>query len=193
MRQYPSIPKQQKTGKYVYVFDKVDGSNVRAEWDPEKGFWKYGTRDRLLGPNSDPILSKAIPLMDEFEDALSEIFREEDYQTVTCFFEFVGENSFAGRHEKEDEFETLLFDVWPEKEDGMIDPDRFIETYGHLQTPSVLYQGKANDELYDQVKNGELEGMSEEGVICKAKNVSGQHPDMFKVKTEEWLQKVKEL
>ena len=48
MKQYPSISHDIRSVQ-AYAFDKLDGSNIRAEWHPKKGFWKFGSRTRLLG------------------------------------------------------------------------------------------------------------------------------------------------
>jgi hypothetical protein len=36
MKQYPSIDATVRRGILVYAFDKLDGSNIRAEWDRKK-------------------------------------------------------------------------------------------------------------------------------------------------------------
>lgn len=54
MKTYPTIsgltPKIRALveGCPVYLFRKEDGSNIRAEWNPNKGFYKYGRRNGLL-------------------------------------------------------------------------------------------------------------------------------------------------
>ena len=30
-------------GKYCLAFDKIDGSNVRFQWNRKRGFYKFGT------------------------------------------------------------------------------------------------------------------------------------------------------
>jgi hypothetical protein len=194
MEKYLSMLSGMSYGFYVYMFDKLDGSQVRAEWKRDKGFWKYGSRNRLMDENSDPILGHSIELMDEFEDELTEIFEDQHYQKVTCFFEFWGPNSFAGVHDEEDEgdFEVALFDVWPEDQ-GVTEPRLFWKRYGHLKTPELLYKGKASNEVYNEVIDGTLEGMTREGVVCKGSNQGEKHPTMFKIKSEEWLDDVKEF
>ena len=43
MKQYPTIPKTIQSIDII-AFDKLDGSNIRAEWNPKKGFYKFGSR-----------------------------------------------------------------------------------------------------------------------------------------------------
>ena len=53
MKSYRSIPFANKIpeNETFYVFDKLDGSNIRAEWNPKKGFYKFGSRSQLLTPD----------------------------------------------------------------------------------------------------------------------------------------------
>jgi len=47
--------------------------------------------------------------------------------------------------------------------------------------------------LVDQVRTSNLEGMSFEGVIAKAKKLPKQHyPPMVKIKSRAWLDKLKQ-
>jgi hypothetical protein len=62
-----------------YVFDKLDGSNIRSEWNRKRGFDKYGTRARLLGVD-DEIFGEAIPLINsKFVEPLHEVFKRAGY------------------------------------------------------------------------------------------------------------------
>lgn len=189
MKTYPSIPKDISTDYNIYAFDKLDGSNIRAEWSKKRGFYKFGTKTQMLGEDH-PVFGEAVPLIrSSYEKDLTEVFKEKKYENVVCFFEFYGPNSFAGYHEKEDHKVTLL-DVSPLRK-GIIGPTEFIDDYGHLDIPKVLYYGKANSFFVDAVRSGTLEGMSFEGVICKA--LVGKNTTMFKVKNKAWLDKLKGL
>lgn len=192
MKQYPSITAKIQPIE-AYVFDKIDGSNIRAEWGPKKGFWKFGSRKRLLG--SDQLcISKAENLIKEkYEEDLSRVFRDQRYSKVVAFFEFSGKNSFAGYHYENDIHDVTLFDVDVYKK-GLTFPQEFLKLYGHLETAKLLYHGKINNEFVDLVRHGNLEGMGLEGVVCKTfpKNNKPQ-PIMFKIKTIVWLNKLKEF
>lgn len=56
MKEYPSIPAAADLlarpdaylGQPFVAFDKLDGSNIRAEWDRKKGWLRFGSRRRLL-------------------------------------------------------------------------------------------------------------------------------------------------
>jgi hypothetical protein len=52
LKEYPAIPQSIGTAfrelPNAYVFDKVDGSNLRFEWSKKKGWHKFGTLSRLF-------------------------------------------------------------------------------------------------------------------------------------------------
>lgn len=54
MKYYPSITKEIRHDIYIYAFDKLDGSNIRAEWNSKRGFYKFGTRNQLMDEKTDP-------------------------------------------------------------------------------------------------------------------------------------------
>ena len=68
MKQYPEISGSNKApiGAQCLAFVKYDGSNLRWEWSPKKGWYKFGTRTRLFD-HTDEIFGEAIPL---FQDTL---------------------------------------------------------------------------------------------------------------------------
>lgn len=193
MKQYPSISKDVRHGTYIYAFDKLDGSNIRAEWNKKKGFYKFGSRTQLIDASHKP-LGKAISLIKEkYEKDLSDIFIDQKYQDVLCFFEFYGPSSFAGNHLETEEQSVTLIDVNPFKQ-GIMEPNEFIKLFGHLDIPKVLYQGMVNASLFDAVKQSTLSELSFEGVVCKgASDSKAKMPVMFKIKSQKWLDKLKEL
>lgn len=205
MKTYTSIPHMIAPGRKknilhaeldVIAFDKLDGSNIRAEFSPKKGFYKFGSRKCLIDENHEQ-LGKAVTLIqDTFAKQLAEVFKDQRWnKNVICFFEFHGPRSFAGNHHEDDDHEVTLFDVSPHKQ-GLIPPRQFIKLFGHLETPGVLYEGLADDEFVRMVRDHELPGMTLEGVICKAPNPNGKktsQPIMFKLKTQKWLDMLKEF
>ena len=50
MKSYPTIPHWHKGiyGEHVYGFNKLDGSNIRAEWNKKRGWYKFGTRNMII-------------------------------------------------------------------------------------------------------------------------------------------------
>ena len=57
----------------------------------------------------------------------------------------------------------------------------------------LLYHGNANQIFEDDVRNGKLQGITFEGIVCKGAPLKkGYPPLMFKIKTDAWTQKLKE-
>ena len=181
MKSYPSITKEVRHGVYIYAFDKLDGSNIRAEWSSKKGFHKFGSRNQLIDSSHSPLGESINLIKSKYENELSEIFLKQKWQDVLCFFEFYGKNSFAGIHLPEEHTVTLI-DVNPYKQ-GILEPSYFVKYFGHLDIPKVLYEGSVSSTLFDQVKQSTLPNMTLEGVVCKGSNdKKTKMPIMFKIK-----------
>jgi len=188
MKHYPTIPKDIIKNIHIYAFDKLDGNNIRAEWNSKRGFYKFGSRTQLIDESSKQ-LGKSIPLIREkYEEDLSMIFKENKWRDVICFFEYHGPNSFAGRHVDDEEQTVTLFDVNPYKQ-GIMEPRLFIKTFKHLDIPAVLFEGRVNSTFIDRVKDSTLPGMTFEGVVCKG--VDKNQVVRFKIKSKAWLEKLK--
>src|SRR5262249_60404212 len=101
MKEYPSIlsaadllaRSEGYLGRPFVAFDKLDGSNIRAEWDRQKGWHLFGSRRRLLDP-SQPFLGQASRLILEgYSDALARVFSDDPAlgrpQEAVAYFEFL--------------------------------------------------------------------------------------------------------
>ncbi len=173
----------------MVAFDKIDGSNIRVEWSDKQGFYKFGSRTRLID-ESTPILGEAITLIQEnFADVLAAKFKHKKWRRVVAFFEFHGKNSFAGSHEIEEHNVTLI-DVNIYKR-GMYEPDYFVGEFGELEIPKVLYWGVLTEHLVTSVRTGTLDDMTFEGIVCKYLNKKKNTVEMFKIKNRAWLDKLK--
>ena len=191
MQNYPSIERGLIVkGMPIYAFDKLDGSQIRAEWSKKKKFWKFGTRKQLISKSSKEWGESVELIRAKYEKDLHDRFVKERYLKVTCFFEFYGKNSFAGRHQDE-EHDVTLFDVRVSKK-GVLLPKDFIKLTEGLDTAKLLYHGNANKPFVEQIKEGELEGMTFEGVVCKSQQYKTPGiPLMFKLKNNAWLNKLR--
>jgi len=190
MKPYPPIPRGVRKGTHVYVFDKLDGSNVRVEWTRKNGFNKFGRRNGLLD-DSHAMLKREVPdlIRDKYGDLLEEIFRKQRWQKVTSYFEFHGPNSFAGYHEDEEHTVTLL-DASVHRQ-GFLEPREFLKVFRYVDLPKLLHQGNFTADLKQAISDGTLEGMTFEGVVAKGPCVSPGLPLMFKWKNLAWLQRLR--
>ncbi len=175
----------------VYAFAKIDGSNIRAEWSRKTGFYKFGSRKRLLG-NDQPCIRNAEALIqDGFNASVERIAKKYGWDRIILFFEFAGPQSFAGSHVEGDAHEVWLIDANPYKK-GILPPKEFLEAFGDLHITPLLYHGPCDEDFVESVRTSRLEGMSEEGVVCKAKNPKNTpSPVMFKIKSQRWLNRLK--
>jgi hypothetical protein len=181
-------------GKYCLAFDKIDGSNVRFQWNRKRGFYKFGTRNNLIDRN-DEIFGPSIDIfLNKYSDDIERVFRKKyrSVDTFVVFGEFFGKNSFAGRHTNEAK-DVVIFDIHQYKR-GIISPYEFVEDFGHLHIPDVIYTGPYTMDFVQTIRDNKYN--LKEGVIVKGILKTKNQKDevwMVKVKTKEWLQRVKEL
>jgi hypothetical protein len=137
------------------------------------------------------MLGGAINLIRAQEDTLGKIFVDQRWDKVTCFFEYFGENSFAGLHELAEPMRAILIDADIFKK-GQIDPLDFIKIFGEQGAPCI--GSRFNQEMADQVRVGSYEGQTFEGVVCKVPSErKWEPPYMFKMKSQAWIDRVHAL
>jgi hypothetical protein len=176
----------------VYAFDKIDGSNIRAEWSKKADFYKFGSRTRLLGSDQGILQKAEVMIRDGFSEPVAKIAKKQGWNRLILFFEFAGPQSFAGNHVEGDAHEVWLIDATPYKK-GILPPKEFLALFGDLHIAPCLYHGPCDGDFVASVKNSTLEGMTEEGVVCKAKNPKKTPaPVMFKIKSQRWLDRLKD-
>ncbi len=192
MKQYPSISGH-VVDVDIFATVKNDGSGLRCEWTRKTGFSKFGSRKVLLDKDH-PFLGTGIALFNEtYSEPLAKVFHDNRLEKTTCYFEFFGHKSFAGLHETDDTHEVVLFDIDVYKR-GLLPPQDFLKLVGDIKHADVLYTGKPNADFIKSVRESTLVGMPFEGVVCKGQPLKkGFLPTMFKLKSEAWLRKVKEL
>ena len=197
MKTYNSIPfwKKGHFGKACIGFDKLDGSNIRAEWSRKKykkghedlGWYKFGTRRQMMDRTHDQFGNAIDVFLNKYAEDLVRVFCDnKNYskiESVTIFGEYVGENSFAGLHpDPEDAMDFILFDVNPYKK-GIISPFEFIDNFGHLHIPEIVYEGNYNKQLVYDVRDGKYD--VKEGLIVRGLTKKNQLW-MCKLKTREY-------
>lgn len=198
MKAYPTILHWTNSplGLPCIAFDKLDGSNIRFEYSRKRGWYKSGTRKMMIDVQHEDF-GNAVKLFEiKYQESLSEIFRDNKkfrgVKNFIVFCEYYGDNSFAGWHESDDKMDVVLFDIWVWKK-GFIPPRELIKTFGDtLELPSVVYEGNFNRSFIQKVSDNDFnlkEGIVAKGVLEKAP--PGRNVWMTKVKTQEWLLKVK--
>jgi len=186
---YPTIPTT-VIDTPIYAFDKLDGSNIRAEWSRKTGFSKFGTRKRLLDPSEKPFGEAVELFMNKYADDLEQIYRKQKFERTTAFFEFGGPNSFAGFHEQE-EHDVVLFDLHVYRQ-GILPPKEFLKLFDNrVHITPVLFMGKPTQALKDKVRASTLKGMTFEGIVCKGGFDHRRRPIVFKMKSEAWFAKLR--
>lgn len=197
MLQYPEILGSSKAplGKPCIAFVKYDGSNLRFEWTPKRGWYKFGTRTQLFS-EGDPTFGIAIPMfkglfkVDDDPSMGTEIVRrvrkiEPSIQRIVAFCEFFGPTSFAGKHTPGEAKELRLIDVSLYKK-GFMRPRDFMRTFISMpECAQVIYDGNLNQQFIDDVRKGVYP--VNEGVVAKGDDF------MVKIKTDAYFKKLNEV
>lgn len=193
MKEYPAIASSvgQKFSEFdAHIFDKLDGSNLRFELKRKTGLVKQGTRTRLFD-KTDPVFGHAIDLfLNTRLDPMMRIVNDLRLERMIVFAEFWGAGSFAGLHDPIDEKHLTIIDVNPYKK-GILGPAEFLSMMRGFEPPFVpRYLGRHNwtRGFVERVRNGEIEGVTFEGVVGKAGAGHGLH--MAKAKTQRWIDQV---
>lgn len=188
MKTYPSIPRDAQEFK-AHTFDKLDGSNLRFEWNKKKGWVKFGTRRRLFD-ESDEVFGGAIPLFHKsLGEKLHDIAKKARWESAVFFAEFWGPHSFAGCHIDSDPKHLSLIDVAPYKK-GLLSPSEFRKLFeDKVLTAAYLGEYNWTKGFRQRVWNGEIEGISFEGVVGKRQD--NKRLIMAKAKTRSWIEAVK--
>ena len=210
MKHYTSIPrfKDDKTllGEEVFGFNKLDGQNLCVKYIPKKDeFQSFGSR-RLVIEESSEVLGDAVRFFksSQIPMVLSEIVHENrgkrsefcGVDEITFYFEWWGDNSFAGFHVPGDKMHLSLIDVF-EKKKGLIEPKAFHELFCSndvLETPELIYKGKLTNEIVQTIERNDrtkpdapLPNVKEGVVFTRSTRLPGQNLPKCKVKTTWWL------
>lgn len=196
MKTYPSISTSVDFSLTYCIFDKLDGSNLRAEWTPKRGFYKFGSRTQLLTPDQAPLWpaqERLVALEKRLRPSLEKLRTER----AVCFFEWAGPNSFAGSHpDALDQMDLFLLDVDVFKK-GRLAPETTLALANEsgVSAPALLHRGKIDAEFLQAVRLGQLPGVTFEGIIGKSVNCLSQEggPAMFKHKSQAWLDKLRQF
>lgn len=192
---YPKIPDTFNCPlKQCIAFEKYDGTNIYWVFNSPYGFTDFGTRrDRF------PLNNTGIKQFEQTHPELSSInklldYKLESYLTnnypnskeIIIFTEYFGPNSFAGSHNPNDKKQLIIFDV---QVDGkIIPPKEFIIEFKDFNIARVIFQGKYSGQLFVDIRNNKYN--IKEGAVIKG--MVDDQIYMAKVKTEEYMQKLKD-
>lgn len=196
MKSYPSIPNsggQSFEGLgLVHVFDKLDGSNLRAEWTKKRGWFKFGSRTQLIDETSEQFPGAIEKLVAAGEQVRSLLRQKRAPQKIVIFGEWHGLHSFAGVHDPDDVMRFSVFDVCVDNR-GWMDPKEFVRRFvGEMDTPEYLGTHNWTRGLVQGVRNGHWDDdVTFEGIV--GKTLVGPRLHMGKAKTEQWIEKVQAL
>ncbi len=191
MKSYPKIEYYNKGlfGSHCHAFDKKDGSNLRFEWNRKRGWYKFGTRNNMID-RSYPEFGSGIDIFINKYDDLERVFMDKykKVESFVVFGEYLGEGSFAGQHTSSKK-DVVMFDINQYKR-GFIPPEEFIDNFGHLGIPKIIFIGKYTDDLIDDVRSNRYN--LSEGVVVKGVLKSKKSDQIWsvKIKTKEWIKKV---
>jgi len=213
MKSYPSIPywKDGRFGEPVYVFEKLDGTQIRAEWSKKRGWYKFGSKGQLIDDTSE--WANMVNVFNEMHgDELPRLFKSE-YPRVpefTVFGEYWGKDSFIGIHPKEDTKKYVtIFDVNIYKQ-GFILPREFSKvfkgnafyfaqcfgryTYGRALVDTIFDWNEDSPLDFGDAAYFPLQPLFE-GVVCKGTRKTKGRDLIWqaKLKTKQWLEAVRAL
>lgn len=213
-------------GEQIWAFDKLDGQNFCVKYNArKKEFCDFGSKKCNVDETHEQFGPAVIYFKNNIADNLLPIIIENSGKKgiftgadeLTFYFEWWGENSFAGFHQEGDEMHLTLIDVNIKKK-GYIDPKSFYEIFCQndtIETPNVVYIGPLNQRFIDAVYNfpvedyialgkskefvheynektlAELINGFKEGVVCRRiTHLKGQRMPKVKVKTKWWLDQI---
>lgn len=196
MKPYPSIPSSMGQSfteiPNAYVFDKLDGRNVRVEWTKKAGWHKWGSRHQLFDPvrPEDPSYQPALALFKrDFEEKLTRICVDNRWPAVTAYFELWQQDSLAGVFTPTSECHLTLFDVDVFKQ-CMLGPKDFLKHFNGV-VPTPMFLGRVNwtRDFVQRVRESATGCViTFEGVVGKAGEQ--HHQVRAKAKTQKWIDAV---
>ena len=215
MKHYDSISRIEDDGTligdYVYAFNKLDGQNFCVKLNTKKMmFDSFGSRTQMVDESSEQFgdtvrffKNSNIPqvLIDIVKKNKGKGCLFAGVDEVTFFFEWYGENSFAGVHQSGDEMRLPLIDVFIKKK-GYIEPKPFIELFcdnPDIETPELIYQGILTKTFINEIFENDWTKpdckypMVKEGVVCRRSSLlKGQRMPKVKFKTKWWIDRLHE-
>ena len=190
MKTYPSISQYRPDRHLGFkgdTFAKLDGSNLRFEWEKKKGWFRFGTRRRVINEDHETFGSAMGMFEVDFAAHFEKLATEKKWNGITVYCEFWGENSFAGEHEPDDQKFLTPIDVAIYKQ-GILGSTDFVKLFNDKFDLKYLGNLAWDSTFIQQVQNSDYPGMAMEGVI--GKSGSGHKRLAIKLKSKRWIEKV---
>ena len=200
---------QSLLGEEVWAWNKLDGQNFCCKYSPkQKQFTMFGSKTQNVDETSEQFGDAVRYFKTNISETLINILKTNSkkgdvftgVEEITVFFEWVGENSFAGVHDPNDKMKLVLIDVFLKKK-GYIEPKDFYKLfsgYDCIELPELIYRGKLTREFINSIITNDWTQPNcqypsvKEGVVCKRSTLlKGQRLPKVKVKTLWWLNKLK--
>lgn len=214
MKRYDSIEniKYDKflMGEEVWAFNKLDGQNFGVKYNSRtKKFSDFTSRKCNVDETHPQFGGAVIYFKTKYEDVLRNIVKENSgkggifngVDEITFFFEWYGENSFAGFHKEGEELNLALIDVFIKKK-GYIEPKPYYNMFclnDDILTPELIYKGVLSQSFINSINNNdwtqedcEYPNVKEGVVIRRSTIMKGQRMPKTKTKTKWWLNKLHE-
>ena len=195
MKSYPSIPSSVGQSfreiSSAHIFDKIDGSSCRSEWEKKKGWTKHGRRDGLLDDSNPHLIVVPDLFINTLAEPLERIASGNRWRHMVVFYEFWGKKSIAGLHFEGDPKFLTIFDASPDKQ-GIMGPGDFRKAFeGKVPTAAFLGITNWTRGYVKRVRDGLESGITFEGVVGKA----GTRHEIVraKAKTQAWIDRVIEV
>ena len=193
MKTYPAI-KRFREAKHLgfrgHTFAKLDGSNLRFEWERKRGWFRFGSRRRVINENHEIFGNSMDLFLRQFAESFEKHAVNQKWSGITVYCEFWGTNSFAGEHDLEDEKFLTPIDIAVYKR-GMMDTDDFLKTFGNIFDLRYLGLLTWDRKFVNQVENSCYPKMAFEGVV--GKNGKGHKRVGIKLKSKVWIARVIEM
>jgi len=211
MKHYDSIENikydRSLMGEEIWAFNKLDGQNLCVKYNSRrKEFTDFGSRKCNVDETSEQFGDAVKFFKNNISEKLLEIIGKNSgkkclfngAEEITFYFEWYGENSFAGFHQQGDEMHLALIDVNIKKK-GYIEPKAFYELFSEsdIETPELIYKGKLTDEFIKSINSNDWTSENpgyptvKEGVVCRRSTLmKGQRMPKVKIKTDWWLSKL---
>lgn len=212
MKRYDSIEniKYDKLlmGEEVWAFNKLDGQNFGVKYNARTKTFSDFTSRRCNVDETHPQFGGAVTYFKKYyEEKLKEIIKNNSKKgelfngvdEIMFFFEWYGENSFAGFHQEGDELKLALIDIFMKKK-GYIEPKPYYNIFclnDDILTPELIYKGVLTQSFIDSINNNdwtqencEYPNVKEGVVIRRSTLMKGQRMPKTKTKTKWWLDKL---